>query len=411
MFITRLESLRGIAALMVAVSHCLIVFAVNQNEMIWATPLQETQGTQAFITRLLLIPFNGGAAVTVFFVLSGYVLGLSLDRKSKSLGTCLAFYVKRLFRIYPAYLVCVSLIIFSIACFHTYTVYPDTSVWFKEWYQNPITIDNVLANYALFETNLNQVAWTLKVELVMSVVFPLAYIVSRSTGTKVNLLFLFLLIVCSLIRGLLPGSLYFMYGYVFYLGLLLPTLIEKLNQLVSLKVWNTLFLVSIACLISARSVFSPGNLFCAVLMEAVFATLLIAILADGKTNPLLSRVLDVPLVRKLGQLSYSFYIYHFIILYWLACGLLAVVSPTVTAAYPLMFGLLLAVVSVVVSYYVAFLSYHLVERPMIKCGAATAVKVSRSSGTVPNVALASQETGSISESGIESPSFSRKTEK
>ena len=146
-------------------------------------------------------------------------------------------------------------------------------------------------------------------------------------------------------------------------------------------------------------------------MEAVFATLLIAILADGKTNPLLSRVLDVPLVRKLGQLSYSFYIYHFIILYWLACGLLAVVSPTVTAAYPLMFGLLLAVVSVVVSYYVAFLSYHLVERPMIKCGAATAVKVSRSSGTVPNVALASQETGSISESGIESPSFSRKTEK
>lgn len=391
MFITRLESLRGIAALMVAVSHCLIVFAVNQNEMIWATPLQETQGTQAFIMRLLLIPFNGGAAVTVFFVLSGYVLGLSLDRKTKSLGTCLAFYVKRLFRIYPAYLVCLSLIILSIACFHTYTVYPDTSVWFKEWYRNPITMDNVLANYALFETNLNQVAWTLKVELVMSVVFPLAYFLSRSAGTKVNLLFLFLLIVCSLISVLLPGSLYFMYGYVFYLGLILPTLIEKLNRLISQKAWNPLFLISIICLISARSVFSPGNLFCTVLMESCFATLLIAILVDGKTNPLLSRVLDVPLVRKLGQLSYSFYIYHFIILYWLACGLLALVSPEITGAYPVLLSLLLAVVSVTVSCFVAFLSYHLIERPMIKCGAFTAGKLTSFSRTMQGVVPTSTE--------------------
>ncbi|WP_417397167.1 hypothetical protein [Gimesia chilikensis] len=66
MFIKQLESLRGIAALMVALSHCLIVFAVDQNSMIWTTRLWETQGTQAFLTRLLLIPCNGGAAVTVF---------------------------------------------------------------------------------------------------------------------------------------------------------------------------------------------------------------------------------------------------------------------------------------------------------------------------------------------------------
>ena len=66
MFITKLESLRGIAALMVAISHCLIVFAVDQNRMIWNTNILETQGTQALITRLLLVLFNGGAAVTIF---------------------------------------------------------------------------------------------------------------------------------------------------------------------------------------------------------------------------------------------------------------------------------------------------------------------------------------------------------
>ncbi len=386
MFITRLESLRGIAALMVAVGHCLIVFSVNQNEIIWMTPLWETQGTQAIITRLLLIPFNGGAAVTVFFVLSGFVLGLSLDRKSKSVGTCFAFYVKRLFRIYPAHLVCLSLMIVSLSCFYTYAAYPNTSVWFKAWYQNPLTLDNVLANYALLETNLNQVAWTLKVELVMSAVFPLAYYLSRSVGTKANLLILLLLLGCSLIRGLFPGSLYFLYGYVFYLGLMMPTLMEKLNQHVHQKVWNALFLISIVCLISAGSVFSPGNLFCVLLLEAVSATLLIAIIADGRSNPPLSRVLDVPLVRKLGQVSYSFYIYHFIILYWLAWGLLAIVSPQITGDYPLLLGLLLVVVSVVISYFIALLSYYLIERPMIKYGALMAGKLGSFSRSKQDVA-------------------------
>ncbi|QDT96821.1 acyltransferase family protein [Gimesia aquarii] len=376
MFITKLESLRGIAALMVAVSHCLIVFSVDQNEMIWATSLQDAKGTQAFLTRLLLVPFNGGAAVTIFFVLSGYVLGLSLDRKSKNIRSYFAFYIKRIFRIYPAYIVCLTFIILSIALFHTYTKYPNTSVWFQAWYQTDITFENAMANYALLETNLNQVAWTLKVELIISLLFPFAYLVNRNVGTKLNVIFLFLLVIVSFLAGIMPfGNLYFLYGFVFYIGLLLPPLIEKLNLYVGQGAWSTIFIVSIACLLCSRSLFSSSNLFCAVLIEAIFAALIVAILADEKTNLFLSRILDFEIVRKLGRYSYSFYIYHFIILYWLAYSLLLFVSPEITSSYPLLLGVILAIISVTISYYVAMLSYFGVERPMIKYGAVTAEKI------------------------------------
>lgn len=376
MFLTKLESLRGIAALMVAISHCLIVFAVDQNKMIWDTSLLDAKGTQAFITRLLLIPFNGGAAVTIFFVLSGYVLGLSLDRKTNNIGSFFAFYIKRIFRIYPAYIVCLTIIILSIYLFHTYIKFPNTSVWFQAWYQTDITFKNAMANYALLETNLNQVAWTLKVELVMSLLFPFGYLVSRKLSVKMNLTFLFILVMVGFLSGIMPfGNLYFLYGFVFYIGLLLPTLIEKLNLYVEQGARNTMFTLSIICLLCSRSLFSSGNLFCAILIEAVFAALIVAILADEKTTIVLSRVLDFEIVRKLGRLSYSFYIYHFIILYWLAYGMLYLVSSDLTADYPILLSVVLAIISVPISYYAAMLSYYGVERPMIRYGATAAGKI------------------------------------
>ncbi|MEQ8856704.1 acyltransferase [Gimesia sp.] len=372
MFIKQLESLRGIAALMVALSHCLIVFTVDQNPMIWTTSLRETQGTQAFLTRLLLIPCNGGAAVTVFFVLSGYVLGLSLDRKPRQSMTYLAFYVKRVLRIYPAYLVCLTLIIASIMGFHTYQRFPNTSLWFQEWYQQNITWNNALANYALLETNLNQIAWTLKVELVMSFGFPLFYLLSRKRAQKGNYVILLILMALSCI---LPGIIYLLYGFVFYLGLMLPALIEKLKQAVAPSARHTLFLVSVIALLCARSLFAPQERFFTVLLEALAAATIIAILAEGTVKVWGSRLLDLPLVHKLGQISYSFYIYHFIIMYWLAWGLLHLVSVETTANYPLLLSLLLAVVSVPLTFVVAQLSYQAVERPMIGWGARLAEKV------------------------------------
>jgi peptidoglycan/LPS O-acetylase OafA/YrhL len=86
-FFGNLESIRGLAALSVVVVHCIVAFAlVDQN---------------AGAVRLILDIANGRNAVVLFFVLSGFVLSESLAHSSKSSRPILVFVSKRLFRMLP----------------------------------------------------------------------------------------------------------------------------------------------------------------------------------------------------------------------------------------------------------------------------------------------------------------------
>jgi peptidoglycan/LPS O-acetylase OafA/YrhL len=82
--ITELQSLRGISAVTVMISHCLVDY-----------------GPAPLLTRISSV-FNGRAAVVIFFVLSGYVLTRSLQRSQFNRGAVLRFYARRIFRLYPA---------------------------------------------------------------------------------------------------------------------------------------------------------------------------------------------------------------------------------------------------------------------------------------------------------------------
>src|SRR5689334_13689767 len=96
-FIQRFESLRGIAALMVAATHTLMV------------PFS-TSAAQAKVASVLAVLCNGRAAVTLFFVLSGFVLGLAIRRAEAGFAVeFLRYAIRRIFRIWPAFL-CVTLL-------------------------------------------------------------------------------------------------------------------------------------------------------------------------------------------------------------------------------------------------------------------------------------------------------------
>ena len=62
MFNKNLESLRGVAALMVALGHCLIVLKVDGLDNIVYTGFSELAGVQSALTRFALIFFNGTSA-------------------------------------------------------------------------------------------------------------------------------------------------------------------------------------------------------------------------------------------------------------------------------------------------------------------------------------------------------------
>lgn len=80
-----LQAARGLAAAVVVIHHC---------SYLYQTPVP---------FRLVMdILFNAHAAIVLFFVLSGYVLSASMLRRPVDTQSVVAFYVRRLFRIYPA---------------------------------------------------------------------------------------------------------------------------------------------------------------------------------------------------------------------------------------------------------------------------------------------------------------------
>ncbi|MEQ8856291.1 acyltransferase [Gimesia sp.] len=370
MFNDKLESLRGIAALVVAIYHSFLVFAVDQNQVIWESTLFDVTGTNSFLTRMALAIFNGSAAVSIFFVLSGYVLGLSLDRKPRRLTTYHAFYIKRFFRIYPTYFVSLTLIVLSIVLFHSYIKFPNTSLWYNWWYTEGITLKNALANYSLVKIDINNVAWTLKVELIISLFFPLFYLINRRFGLKVNLLFLLGLIIMGYTGPIIDTI---QYAFMFHIGLMLPYFVKKQQSPVSsFFCGNLAFMIGLVCLLSARLFLAKIDYFFPILVEGIASGFLIWILLSTEENTFFNRFLKINLVKKLGKYSYSFYLFHFIVMYWLAYCMFLVIPPEISATYPVILSSLLAVISIPITYFIAIVSYKCVEVPMIKHGAVIA---------------------------------------
>ena len=102
-FSERLESARGIAALLVVLGHCFGNACIIRMDL----PLYEQRGTWEYVTRLITALFNGQGAVLFFFVLSGFVLEELLTRHlpADSARAYARYLVRRICRLYPAHLV------------------------------------------------------------------------------------------------------------------------------------------------------------------------------------------------------------------------------------------------------------------------------------------------------------------
>ncbi|WP_230772192.1 acyltransferase family protein [Sphingomonas sp. Leaf4] len=150
-----LQSLRGIAAMMVLLHHVL--------RLVTDAPIAQ------FIGENIL---NAHAAVVIFFVLSGYVLGLSLARRGFNVEGMWRFYWRRGFRIFPALWVGVTLGLVYFMLFRPLPA-PAMPDWTLIHYgTNNFSLANVVGSYLGFSTYLLPPLWTITVELAASLVLP-----------------------------------------------------------------------------------------------------------------------------------------------------------------------------------------------------------------------------------------------
>ena len=93
-----LESVRGLAALSVALFHSAAIVPINGNTEIYRITLWHLDSAAITAMRLVMVVFSGGAPVSIFFVLSGFVLMLALMRDTRPpVALSIAFAARRFF--------------------------------------------------------------------------------------------------------------------------------------------------------------------------------------------------------------------------------------------------------------------------------------------------------------------------
>lgn len=377
----RIDSLRGIAALMVAIYHSLGVIAIpGLGDAIWQRNLPQGHSLSESAARLLMVLTNGSAAVSLFFVMSGLVLGLSIDRwQGNVLRNCLNFIVQRVCRIGPALwvtAVSVSLLLIMYQTEHE----PLATGWFNSFYHVPVTSGLLFKNLTLTTGGadadgwLNPVTWSLQVEMAISLLFPLLYALNRRVSMRWHLPIVAVLLAIPAV--LKPGPVSFLnFLFMFYLGLMVPAWGPELARLVRTKAQSLgVFFAAVFIMLVAKGTGTrPGIVM---LMEAAGAFMLLVAVLYGKDNSMF-RCLDARIARFYGRISYSFYLIDFPILYIAAVAALHMLPASLVATHALLVNLMLAAVGVVLSTGLAFLCYQWVELPGIRVGRLLTGKAAR----------------------------------
>lgn len=342
-FDPRLESLRGLAALLVCVHHGMSVFADN-------APL--------FALEALLYAFNSAAAVMFFFVLSGYVLGRALERD----GSFVPYLTRRLFRLLPPFVV---IVLFTFACERLFRIDPAPSgllPGFQRMFWPQPGWDALADNLLLQSFTVNGPTWTLLIEILGASMLPFAVAAHARAGQRWRWA------LFAATATLLAISPYYVLLW-FYSGYFLA---NEIGALLEGRRWLAA-ITFIAGLIGLGTAGTNPEFYTlkVVIPSAVNAALMIGAVAASRE---LLRWTTLAPLRFLGRISYSLYLVHWPTFY--VCALLAVIGRPILPTH-IWGNLIVMVTSSMLAIGLAALSYRYVEAPSIAAGKSVARKLKK----------------------------------
>ncbi|MCD6389977.1 MAG: acyltransferase [Desulfobulbaceae bacterium] len=315
--LTFLDSIRGLAALSVVWSH----FALGYGALVpFQTVLEHTP---------LHLFWDGSAAVSMFFVLSGFVLSLKYlqppDFKVPIQLRLSSFYISRICRISLPFMAMLG--ISYAGChwlYHHHAIEPSMTKWLRDfWTSGSLAAASSFPKQALlFLPNTTHFyvpqGWTLTLELQASLCMPFLILVAHRNQ-------IFLMIICILSIGYdlflnnnFTVSMYILLYFHFYLGILLSCYLPAISR------WGY-----------EQGLLAKGLLFCLALFFYTFrhtlyvrypemmkeisvwyftamGAFLFLVLVLGSTKA--RNLLDYAPCRYLGKVSYSLYLCHLLVL-------------------------------------------------------------------------------------------------
>jgi peptidoglycan/LPS O-acetylase OafA/YrhL len=173
-FFARVESLRGLGAFAVAGWH-ISGGSINGVQLFEHAPWSGVDGFQRILGKVAFLLVPGHAALMMFFVISGYVLRVSLQYGPQTwIDATRRFIIARAFRIYPIVIVG-TLIAASVAGWQTGATADHAGA--------PLSLSTLLANMLLVDASINRTLWAMQLEVLMVPVILVCYFLERSYGT------------------------------------------------------------------------------------------------------------------------------------------------------------------------------------------------------------------------------------
>lgn len=354
-----LDSLRGLAALNVVLYH-LQILRVRDNQP--SSPI-----VRSFLMQMAP---SGTEAVILFFVLSGFVL--SLPALAQKPQTYFTFMVRRIFRIYVPYLAAIAVSVAGAYWLHGTVI---DNAWFNQSWSEPVNW-RLVGQHVLFvgvydHNQFDNPIWSLIHEMRISLVFPwmcaLVLLVKNRWSAAIAAGLTVVAFAINkwplLVHWELPDSIF--YAALFVLGIVLARERKKLSAWFSHRQRFTKILIAMACvwlyLFAGPELANASGRF---LAHAVWyiSHWITALGAGGLIILSINaqrwqKILAWGPIHLLGKMSYSLYLWHFVVL--LYCVHLLYGRAPLGAILILAF-----VLSIVVSW----CSYRWIELPSIALG-------------------------------------------
>lgn len=366
-YFPNLDSLRSIAAILVLLSHILSEYlSVYFPDAIWYTnPVIQ------FFLR------NGGFGVQIFFTLSGFLITYLLLNEMRETGkiNLRNFFIRRILRIWPVYFLVV---------FFVFVIYGGVknilgmsspiheSFWMSLFFLSNYDLIGILSDTSKYANGMLSLTWSVSVEEQFYLVWPILFVLigfKRIQNT----------ILSTIIFGIV--FMFFFYddrnvvyhhtisNFVF-LGMGGLVAYFKISNSGILKFFNLfskkqylVFMISFLIVLifseSYLKVFTYGSISYFII-KAIFLFFLLLMLTDTIQNPF--NLNKIKFLLNTAKYTYGLYMYHRIV----GFILITISEKIIKIENSLIFDFVIVVLQFLLTYYMAYLSYYHIEKPLLK---------------------------------------------
>ena len=313
------------------------------------------------------IPFPGNFGVLVFFAISGFLIARLLfsEMKMASKISLLQFYARRALRLYPVIIVYCTVVVTG------YAILGKQIVWIEPlsvmFYFNNYLRAHYIVTHSAMQMPFN-VFWSLSIEEHFYLLFPIVVAVMVRDAKKIGALLIAVCLICLTLR-LIAAHLHPDLLDDYYI----TSRTEFRLDLIAYGV-----LLAVACEIETgrrivRTLGQPAIVFSALLLllicfairnvwfrdtlrfslQSIGVVVLMGAVLFSERYRYAQIVLNFSLIKWVGVLSYSLYIWHFAI------------SVGLKVLWPKASDLEMASTGFLLSFAVAAVSYYVIEKPFI----------------------------------------------